>query len=83
VQDLHAGDLLSTGTPAGCALAIPSPAKQRIAQLLPEATRWSLFSKIQSKRPYLRPGDVVEARIRSADGAMDLGVQRNRIVAEG
>jgi 2-keto-4-pentenoate hydratase/2-oxohepta-3-ene-1,7-dioic acid hydratase in catechol pathway len=82
VQDLHAGDLLSTGTPAGCALAIPSPAKQRIAQLLPEATRWSLFSKIQSKRPYLRPGDVVEARIRSADGMIDLGVQRNRIVAE-
>jgi 2-keto-4-pentenoate hydratase/2-oxohepta-3-ene-1,7-dioic acid hydratase in catechol pathway len=82
VQDLDAGDLLSTGTPAGCALAIPSPAKQRIAQLLPEGTRWSLFSKIQSKRPYLEPGDVVEARIRSADGTMDLGVQRNRIVAE-
>lgn len=82
VQNLNAGDLLSTGTPAGCALAIPSPARQKIAQLLPESTRWSLFSKIQSKRPYLRPGDVVEARIRSADGTMDLGVQRNRIVAE-
>jgi hypothetical protein len=25
----------------------------------------------------------VEAAIRSADGAIDLGVQRNRIVAEG
>ena len=30
--------------------------------------------------PYLRPGDLVEARIRSADGIIDLGVQRNRIV---
>ena len=83
VQDFDAGDLLSTGTPAGCALAVPSPARQRIAQLLPEKTRWDLFLKIQSKRPqYLKPGDVVEARIRSVDGSIDLGVQRNRVVAE-
>lgn len=83
IQDFDAGDLLSTGTPAGCALSVPSPAKQRIAQLLPEKTRWELFLKIQSKRPqYLQPGDVVEARIRSADGSIDLGVQRNRVVAE-
>jgi 2-keto-4-pentenoate hydratase/2-oxohepta-3-ene-1,7-dioic acid hydratase in catechol pathway len=83
IQDFDAGDLLSTGTPAGCALAIPSPAKQRIAQLLPEKTRWALFFQIQSKRPqYLKPGDLVEARIRSVDGRIDLGVQRNRVVAE-
>jgi 2-keto-4-pentenoate hydratase/2-oxohepta-3-ene-1,7-dioic acid hydratase in catechol pathway len=83
VQDFDAGDLLSTGTPAGCALAIPSPRKQRLSQLLPEKTRWTMFLRIQSRRPqYLKPGDVVEARIRSADGTIDLGVQRNRIVAE-
>jgi len=83
VQDFDAGDLLSTGTPAGCALAVPSPAKQRIAQLLPEKKRWALFFQIQSKRPqYLKPGDLVEARIRSVDGRIDLGVQRNRVVAE-
>jgi hypothetical protein len=36
----------------------------------------------QKRRPqYLQPGDVVEARIRSADGAIDLGVQRNRVVS--
>lgn len=84
VQDFDAGDLLSTGTPAGCALAVPSPTKQRIAQLLPEKTRWNLFFQIQSKRAqYLKPGDLVEARIRSLDGTVDLGVQRNRVVAEG
>ncbi len=83
IQDLAAGDLLSTGTPAGCALSVPSPAKQRLAQLLPEKKRWELFFKMQSKRTqYLKTGDVVEARIRSADGRIDLGVQRNRIVAE-
>jgi len=39
VQDLHVGDLLSTGTPSGCALSVPSPGRQRIAALLPEAAK--------------------------------------------
>ena len=29
VHDLHAGDLIATGTPAGCALSVPSPAVPR------------------------------------------------------
>jgi len=83
VHDFEPGDLLATGTPAGCALSIPSPAKQRIAALLPEKKKWELFFKVQAKRrQYLKPGQVVEASIRSADGRVDLGVQRNRIVAE-
>lgn len=84
VQDFEAGDLLATGTPAGCALSIPSPAKQKLGALLPEARKWQIFLKVQARRPqYLKPGDIVEARIGSADGRIDLGVQRNRIVAEG
>jgi 2,4-diketo-3-deoxy-L-fuconate hydrolase len=83
VHDLEPGDLLSTGTPAGCALTAPSPAKQRIANLLPQKKKWELFLNLQSKRTqYLKPGDIVEARIRSTDGRIDLGVQRNRVVAE-
>ncbi|KVH35262.1 fumarylacetoacetate hydrolase [Burkholderia cepacia] len=83
VQDLSAGDLLATGTPSGCALSIPSPAKQRIAALLPEQMKWRMFTKVQAARPqYLKAGDLVESRIRSRDGAIDLGVQRNRIVDE-
>ena len=83
VQDFEAGDLLATGTPAGCALAVPSPAKQKIGALLPEKTKWDLFLKVQAqRRQYLRNGDLVEASIRSADGRIDLGIQRNRIVAE-
>jgi 2,4-didehydro-3-deoxy-L-rhamnonate hydrolase len=81
VQDLHVGDLLSTGTPAGCALSVPSPLKQRLGALLPEATKWSIFSKVQEGREqYLKAGDVVEARIQSKDGTIDLGVQRNKVV---
>ena len=83
VQDFEAGDLLATGTPAGCALSVPSTAKQKIGALLPEKTKWDLFLKVQSQRKqYLRIGDLVEASIRTADGKIDLGVQRNRIVAE-
>jgi 2,4-didehydro-3-deoxy-L-rhamnonate hydrolase len=80
LQDLFAGDLIATGTPAGCALSVPSPRQQRLAALLPERMRWRLFFKRQEERPYLEPGDVVEARIASSDGAIDLGVQRNRVV---
>jgi 2,4-didehydro-3-deoxy-L-rhamnonate hydrolase len=81
VQDMAAGDLIATGTPSGCALSIPSPMKQKIAALLPERLKWKMFMKIQARRQqYLQPGDHVEARIVSACGTLDLGIQRNRIV---
>jgi 2,4-diketo-3-deoxy-L-fuconate hydrolase len=83
VHDLRVGDLLATGTPSGCALSIPSPEKQRAAAQLPEAEKWRLFLKLQAERQqYLRAGDVVEARIVSRDGSIDLGVQRNVVVDE-
>lgn len=83
VQNLYVGDLLSTGTPAGCALSVPSPAKQRIGALLPEATKWKMFMKVQAGRSqYLKAGDVVESRIATPDGSIDLGVQRNAVVDE-
>ena len=83
VQDLFPGDLIATGTPSGCALSIPSPAKQRIFALLPESRKWRLFLAVQAKRPqYLKIGDVVEARIFGDAGGIDLGVQRNVVVKE-
>ncbi|MEM6485541.1 MAG: fumarylacetoacetate hydrolase family protein [Pseudomonadota bacterium] len=83
VQDLEAGDLIATGTPAGCALAIPSPRKQKVAALLPEAKKWELFFKTQKKRTqYLRPGQLVTSHVRSLDGVIDLGTQCNRVTKE-
>ena len=73
VHDLRAGDLLATGTPAGCALSIPSPLKQRAVALFPESFKWKMFMKVQAGRAqYLKPGDIVEARIASRDGTIDL-----------
>lgn len=83
VQDFAPGDLLATGTPAGCALRVPSPAVVKLLGLLPPAKRWKLFGKAQARRPYLQPGDIVEASITSRDGRIDLGTQRNRIVDGG
>lgn len=81
VQDFAPGDLLATGTPAGCALSIPSPGKQKVAALLPEAKKWELFLKAQAGRTqYLRPGQVVTSHIASSDGTIDLGTQRNLVV---
>lgn len=82
IQDLHAGDLIATGTPAGCALRIPPPTVQKVFALLPDATRWKLFRRAQARRSqYLKPGDLVESRIASPDGVVDLGVQRNRVTS--
>ena len=83
IQDLRTGDLIATGTPAGCALSIPSHRKQRIAALLPEKKKWQLFLKAQSQRTqYLQAGQVVTASIRSLDGTIDLGQQRNEVKRE-
>ena len=83
VQDLFVGDLLATGTPSGCALSVPSPGKMRVAELLPEAAKWKMFMNVQAGRTqYLKAGDIVEASIKSVDGGVDLGVQRNRVIDE-
>lgn len=83
IQDLAAGDLICTGTPGGVALRLPGAAAQRAAALLPERLRWRLFLRSQRRvARYLQPGDEVVSRIRTPDGALDLGEQRNRVVAE-
>ncbi|MEV5840179.1 fumarylacetoacetate hydrolase family protein [Nocardia sp. NPDC052112] len=80
IEDLDVGDLLITGTPSGVALKLPSAIAQRVAGLLPEARRWPLFVKSQLRTSgYLQPGDLVTAGISTADGALDLGTQRNLV----
>ena len=42
-QPMAPGDLLLTGTPGGTALKAPPKAAEKLAGLLPPATRWKLF----------------------------------------
>ncbi|MBT8116122.1 MAG: fumarylacetoacetate hydrolase family protein, partial [Arenicella sp.] len=81
VADLNVGDLVLTGTPAGCALRAPKPFMVRLLGLLPEHKKWPLFIKKQAQRAeYLQPGDTIESTIASDDGVVDLGTQKNTIV---
>ncbi|MFI7587351.1 fumarylacetoacetate hydrolase family protein [Spongisporangium articulatum] len=84
-QPLAAGDLVLTGTPGGTALKAPAKPIELIGALLPPATKWKAFFRAQARNPrYLADGDVVEAAIRTDDGALDLGRQRTvvRFAAE-
>lgn len=76
-QDLAAGDLILTGTPAGTALTAPAKPIEMIGNLLPPAVKWKAFFGRQAKNPkYLQHGDIIEASIATDDGKVDLGTQR-------
>ena len=76
-QDLATGDLILTGTPVGTALSAPPKPIEIIGSLLPPAIKWKAFFKRQTGNPkYLHDGDVIEASVRTDDGAIDLGTQR-------
>jgi 2-keto-4-pentenoate hydratase/2-oxohepta-3-ene-1,7-dioic acid hydratase in catechol pathway len=79
-QELAPGDLVLTGTPVGTALSAPPKPLQIIANLMPPAMKWKMFFKGQAgNRNYLHDGDVVEASVRTDDGAIDLGTQRTEV----
>lgn len=81
-SDLSPGDLILTGTPAGCALRVPPPPVRRLMQLLPERVLWKAFVRAQQKRPgYLSHGDRMTLTIRTADGRLDLGEQQTVVRA--
>lgn len=80
LETFDVGDVILTGTPGGVALQPPKALAQKIAGLLPEDTKWQLFVKNQAKSSaYLKPGDQVVASIRTDDGVLDLGTQRNTV----
>ena len=84
LQDVHAGDLIATGTPAGCATKAPNKATMFVARhFLSDALKWKLFIAKGEKDPlFLRPGDVMSLAIRTDDGALDLGRQETKVVGQ-
>jgi 2-keto-4-pentenoate hydratase/2-oxohepta-3-ene-1,7-dioic acid hydratase in catechol pathway len=83
LQDLHAGDLIATGTPAGCAARAPGKLTAwALKHLVSDAVKWRVFiNKAQANPAYLRHGDRINASIRTDDGAIDLGEQTTLIAA--
>lgn len=81
-MNLATGDLLLTGTPGGVVIKAPSKFLQGIATwLLSNEKKVEALRK--KKNEYLQDGDVIKARICSADGSIDLGNQTNKIVPYG
>jgi 2-keto-4-pentenoate hydratase/2-oxohepta-3-ene-1,7-dioic acid hydratase in catechol pathway len=79
-QTLGPGDVLLTGTPGGTALRSPGRLAEKISVLFPAHVKWKVFFKRQEANPaYLKDGDVITARIRTADGRLDLGEQRSPV----
>ena len=79
LERLDVGDLLLTGTPGGVALQPPRPLVQRDRRrCCPTAARGSCSSRARPAAAPMSPGDRIEASIRTADGALDLGTQHNR-----
>jgi len=82
LHNLYTGDLIATGTPAGCAARAPGKLQMWLVRhLLSDQAKWRLFIEKGLRNPaYLQPGDVMRSSIRTDDGAIDLGEQQNRIV---
>jgi 2-keto-4-pentenoate hydratase/2-oxohepta-3-ene-1,7-dioic acid hydratase in catechol pathway len=81
-MNLAAGDLLLTGTPGGVVIKAPSKFKQGLATwLMSNEKKIGMLRK--KKAEYLQDGDVLKAQIKSPDGSIDLGIQRNKIVPYG
>lgn len=83
LHEVHAGDLIATGTPAGCAVRAPGKLAMFVLKhLVSDATKWRLFiGKGLANPAYLRPGDRLSLAIRTDDGAIDLGEQTTVITA--
>jgi 2-keto-4-pentenoate hydratase/2-oxohepta-3-ene-1,7-dioic acid hydratase in catechol pathway len=84
MHDVQAGDLVATGTPAGCAARAPGKLAMFVLRhLVSDATKWQLFIKKSRANPaYLRPGDRLSLTIRTDDGAIDLGEQTTVITTD-
>ncbi len=81
LQNLSAGDLIATGTPAGCAAKAPGKVPMWVARhFLSEPLKWKLFIQGGLRNPrYLQPHDLMTLSIRTDDGALDLGQQRTEV----
>lgn len=84
MHDVNAGDLIATGTPAGCAARAPGKLTMfALKHFVSDATKWKLFVEKGLANPaYLSPGDHLSLTIGTDDGAIDLGEQTTVISSD-
>jgi len=70
--DMEVGDVLMTGTPGGVAMRVPMP--------LPKTIEEFIDSQKTTGQKWLQRGDEITASLVSADGSIDLGFQKNKII---
>lgn len=82
IMDLSKGDLVVTGTTGGVALNLSPEEMGKVSNLtVPYEEKAKIILESQLKIDnYLKDGDVIRCRIKSTDGTIDLGEQRNKVV---
>ncbi|KZE38840.1 2-keto-4-pentenoate hydratase [Bhargavaea cecembensis] len=83
VMDFDKGDLILSGTTGGVALNLTPDLLVTVSNPTIAADhRLEVLVEAQSKSGrYLKDGDVIRASIKSADGKIDLGEQKNKVQA--
>ncbi|WP_342387858.1 fumarylacetoacetate hydrolase family protein [Salinicoccus bachuensis] len=84
IMDLSRGDLVMTGTTGGVAMNLTPELLGKVTSLaVPGQDKIDMMVEDQAGNGrYLKDGDLVRCAIRSADGKINLGEQRNRIVPQ-
>jgi 2-keto-4-pentenoate hydratase/2-oxohepta-3-ene-1,7-dioic acid hydratase in catechol pathway len=79
--NINAGDCILTGTPGG--VLVGANLKSALAIILnftnDKKRREKFVAAQKSKTKFLQPGDTLQLEIKSLDGAIDLGRQKNSI----
>ncbi len=83
-SNMKPGDCLLTGTPGGVALGMNlKTGLSLVLNMTKDSKRKAKFTRAQISNPhYLQDGDVVETEIKSRDGSISLGRQKNVVVSE-
>ena len=83
MMDFSKGDLVLTGTTGGVAMNLKADVLRKVTDITApydEKINLMVEDQLAEGHKYLNDGDIVRASIKSADGKIDLGELRNRIV---
>ena len=82
MMDLSKGDLIITGTTGGVALNLSPEVNEQLANssLSAQQKLEILLASQANNDRYLKDGDIIRCQIKSPDGSINLGEQKNKVV---